>query len=197
MTFSAQGLAAWGYSWILSLGILMKQLPVILLLLLSGCGDPEDQAAIIYRAATRALEIREPLEAEQLLTRIIRDYPETRVAPRAIEAYEEFEQRLEGIAVSALKRIHAGQERFRVQRDGRYANALLELVAADLVEAELSAVTLTGYRFRISASHDNFDYIVQAILIINKDTKKHFFVDRSGIVRWKRGTNASQDSPEV
>ena len=175
----------------------MKQLPVILLLLLAGCGDPEDHAAIIYRAATRALEIREPLEAEQLLTRIIRDYPETRVAPRAIKAYEEFEQRLEGIAVSGLETIHRAQEQFAAVKEGRYAYTLLELVAADLVLAELSAVTLTGYRFRISASADNSDYTVDAIPIMNKDTKKHFFVDPSGIVRWKRGTNASKDSPEV
>lgn len=175
----------------------MRTLFAMLLLLLSGCGDPEDQAAILYRAATNALEIREPLEAEALLTRIIRDYPTTRVAPQAAEAYGELEQRLEGIAISGLERIYAGQEEFAEDRDGHYANALLELVAARIVEAELSAVTLTGYRFRISASDDNSDYTAQAIPIMNRDTKKHFFVDRSGVIRWERGTDASVNSPEV
>jgi hypothetical protein len=175
----------------------MRTLFAMLLLLLSGCGDPEDQAAIIYKAATESLEHREPLEAEELLTRIIRDYPNTRVAPQAVEAYEEFEQRLEGIAISGLERIHASQEQFAEAKEGRYANALLELVAARLIEAELSAVTRTGYRFRISASDDNSDYTVQAIPIMNRDTKKHFFVDRSGVIRWERGTDASVASPEV
>ncbi len=175
----------------------MRQLLAILLLLLSGCGDPEDQAAIIYRAAMGALELREPLEAEELLTRIIRDYPDTEVAPRAIEAYEEFEQRLEGIAVSGLERVHAAQEIFAERNEGRYANALLELVAADLVDSELSAVTLTGYRFLISASDDNSDYTLEAIPIMNKETKKHFLTDVSGVIRWERGSNATSESPEI
>ncbi len=58
-------------------------------------------------------------------------------------------------------------------------------------------MTLTGYRFLISASDDNSDYTLEAIPIMNKETKKHFLTDVSGVIRWERGSNATSESPEI
>ena len=174
----------------------MKKLILVIAVLATGCGDPEDQARILYRAAMNAAEMREPLEAEQLLTRIENDYSDTAIARTAIERLREFQNELEESAFEAMGTIHSGQEMF-FETNGRYAFSVQELIAADLADPVLGSVTVTGYRYRFIVEGDMSQYVVEAIPIMNPDTKRHFYTDVSGIIREERGRPATERSPEL
>ena len=174
----------------------MKKLLVMITLLAAGCGDPEEQARILYRAAMNAAETRKPLEAEQLLSRIENDYSGTVVAPRAIETLREFQNELEESAIEALGKIHSGQEMF-YEANGRYAFSVQELIAADFANPMLGAVTVTGYRYRFIVESGTPGYSIEGIPIMNPDTKRHFYTDVSGIIREERGKPPTERSPEA
>ena len=71
------------------------------------------------------------------------------------------------------------------------------LVAADLADPVLGSVTVTGYRYRFIVEGDMSQYVVEAIPIMNPDTKRHFYTDVSGIIREERGRPATERSPEL
>ena len=169
---------------------------VLLLLLLPGCGDPEDQARILFQAAHQAMDRREPLEAETLLTRVERDYRGTTVAEQASQTLRDYQVELEQAAIDGLVEINRAQSEFAAANDGRYGFSLPELVAARLLDAELTAVTIRGYRYR-TILDDDVGYRILATPIINPETKRHFYTDPTGAIRWKRGEPADQDSPTL
>ncbi len=174
----------------------MRKLLLILTLLGVGCGDPEEQSRILYRAAMDAVENKEPLEAEHLLTRIENDYSDTVIATKAIETLRDYQKVLEESAIEALGTIHAGQGVFFGTK-GRYAFSVQELIAANLAEPVLGSVTVTGYRYRFVVESGRSGYSIEAIPIMNPETKRHFYTDVSGIISEERGEPATERSPEV
>lgn len=173
-----------------------KRVLMLLLLVLPGCGDPEDQARILFQAAHQAMDRREPLEAETLLSRIERDYRETAVADQAIQTLRDYQSEIEGAAIEGLRGVNVAQAAFAAANDGRYGFSLTELVVAGLLNSELTAVTIRGYRYR-TILDDEIGYRVLATPLINPDTKRHFYTDTTGVIRWKGGEPADQGSPAL
>ena len=83
------------------------------------------------------------------------------------------------------------------ETNGRYAFSVQELIAPDLADPVLGSVTVTGYRYRFIVEGDMSQYAVEAIPIMNPDTKRHFYTDVSGIIREERGKPATERSPEL
>ena len=96
----------------------------------------------------------------------------------------------EAAAVAALKEINRAQADF-IRRTRRYAQGIDELIAEKLLTAAPGA---EGYRIVLLPSPDAVSYTAEATPAVA--TARHFFTDKSGVVRAEIGKPATAGSSE-
>jgi hypothetical protein len=95
----------------------------------------------------------------------------------------------EAAAVAALKAINDAQADF-IRRTRRYAQTMNELIAGRLLNEEPSA---EGYTIQMLPSADAVSYTATAIP--RTPDGKHFFTDKTGVIRAETGKAATAESP--
>jgi hypothetical protein len=96
----------------------------------------------------------------------------------------------EAAALAALKQVNQAQADF-IRRTRRYAQGTDELIADRLLSGPPAA---EGYSIRMLPSADAVSYTVEATP--NDPAARHFFTDKSGIIRAETGKPATAASPE-
>jgi hypothetical protein len=97
----------------------------------------------------------------------------------------------EAAALAALKAINDGQAGF-IRRTRRYAQTTNELVADRLLSGEPSA---EGYTIQMLPSADAVSYTATATP--RTPDGKHFFTDKTGVIRAETGKPATAESPAL
>ena len=96
----------------------------------------------------------------------------------------------EAAALSALKQINQAQADF-IRRTRRYAQGTDELIADRLLSGTPAA---EGYSIRMLPSPDAGSYTVEATP--SDPAARHFFTDKTGIIRAETGKPATAESTE-
>jgi len=96
----------------------------------------------------------------------------------------------ETAALAALKDINRAQADF-IRRTRRYAQSTDELIADRLLSAKPAA---DGYTIQMLPSADAVSYSVTATPRIPDG--RHFFTDKTGVIRAETGKPATAESPE-
>ncbi|HET9218836.1 MAG TPA: hypothetical protein VFR18_17765 [Terriglobia bacterium] len=97
----------------------------------------------------------------------------------------------EQAALKALNDINRAQADF-IRRTRRYAQTTQELIADRLLTTEPEA---EGYRIRMVPSPDAVSYTAEATPA--ESAGRHFFTDKTGIIRVETGKPATATSPEL
>src|SRR5688572_8387130 len=97
-------------------------------------------------------------------------------------------------AIAALQAINQAQQDF-IRRTRRYAQTYDELVMAVLLKERPSATTL-GYDIVMRPSPDAVSYSIIATPAGNPGQVRHFFTDKTGVIRAEQGRAATAESPQ-
>jgi sulfite reductase beta subunit-like hemoprotein len=97
----------------------------------------------------------------------------------------------EQAALNVMKEINRAQADF-IRRTRRYAQTTQELIDDRLLDPEPVA---EGYRIRMVPSPDAVSYTVEAAPV--DDSGRHFFTDKTGIIRAEAGKPATAASPDL
>lgn len=97
----------------------------------------------------------------------------------------------EAAAIAALKEINVAQADF-IRRTRRYAQLTDELIADRLLRAQPAA---EGYTILMLPSADAVSYTITATP--RAPEGRHFFTDKSGVIRAEAGKPATAQSPEL
>ena len=98
-------------------------------------------------------------------------------------------------AVQTLKDINAAQANYQ-HRTRRYALSFDELVDQHLLTQDPSK-GVSGYEISLHPSADAESYTIVANPESSGANAKHFFTDKSGVIRVEQGKDASASSPPI
>ena len=98
-------------------------------------------------------------------------------------------------AIAALQAINQAQQDF-IRRTRRYALTYDELVMAVLLKEKPSAANL-GYDIVMRPSADAVSYSIIATPTTNPAQARHFFTDKTGVIRAEQGRAATAESPQI
>ena len=101
----------------------------------------------------------------------------------------------ENAVIEALKAVNQAQQDF-IRRTRRYALTYDELVEAYLLKEKPTAET-TGYDVTLKPSPDAVSYTILATPRSEGDKHRHFFTDKTGVIRSESGRTATAASPEI
>ncbi len=94
----------------------------------------------------------------------------------------------EASAISSLRTVSTSQVNFWARNEAAFADSLDELN----LSFPLSAGTKSGYFFETSSLGE--DFTVTAVPLSERDGKRSFFVDRTGVIRYSTAGAAGPDS---
>ncbi len=181
----------------------MRKLTVAVLLcsVLLGCAggggapDPADESAELFGQAVAANQAGQFGESEGLLEDIVRRFATTPSAVEAEALLGEVSAASEAQALQAVRDVSEAQTNF-VNLNRRYALTLGELVQ-ELTLGEDPSLADSGYQIRMRGSPNADTYSLTAQPSTRIDSKRSFFVDSTGIIRWELGQPATADSLEL
>jgi hypothetical protein len=101
----------------------------------------------------------------------------------------------ENAVIETLKAVNRAQQDF-IRRTRRYALTYDELVEAYLLKERPSGEN-TGYDVTLKPSPDAVSYTVIATPRSERERYRHFFTDKTGVIRSEIGRAATAESPEV
>ena len=180
----------------------MRKLTIALLLctVLFACAggdggplEPADDPARMYDQAVAANEAGQLGESERILENVISSFATSPNAAAAESLLTEVRIASEAQGLQAVRNISLAQANFMALRR-RYALTLEELVQELSLEKNPS-LDDNGYRIRMRGSPSADAYSLMAEPASETESKRSFFVDSTGIIRWALGQPATADSP--
>jgi hypothetical protein len=160
-----------------------------------GAPGAADDSTRIYDQALAAKEAGELGESERLLEEFTSSFATSPDAADAESLLAEVRIASEVEGLQAVRGISQAQVNFmRLRR--RYALTIEELVQELSLEKDPSADD-NGYRIRMRGSPSADTYSLTAEPATETESKRAFFVDSTGIIRWALGQPATADSPEL
>ena len=161
----------------------------------SGAPGSADEPAQMYDEALAANDAGQLGESESLLEDIISNFPASARAADAESLLADVRVASEAQGLQAVRDISLAQSNFMTLRR-RYALTLEELFQELSLERELSVEDI-GYRIRMRSSPSADSYSLAVEPASETESKRSFFVDPTGIIRWALGQPATADSPEL
>src|SRR5688572_7790578 len=101
----------------------------------------------------------------------------------------------ENAAIEALEAVNQAQQDF-IRRTRRYALTYDELVRDYLLKEKPTSET-TGYDVILKPSPDAVSYTIIATPGSDAEKFRHFFTDKTGVIRAETGRAATAESPEM
>jgi len=101
----------------------------------------------------------------------------------------------EAAAIRTLTEINKAQADY-MTRNRRYALTYDELIESHLLKQEPTA-DATGYEIKLRPAADAASYTVIADPVSGSPSTRHFFTDKTRIIRAEQGKPAGTSSPEV
>ena len=160
-----------------------------------GALEPGDDPVRMYDQAVAANEAGQLGESERILENIISSFATSPNAAAAESLLAEVRSASEAQGLQAVRDISLAQANFMMLRR-RYALTLAELVQELSLEKNPS-LDDNGYRIRMRGSPSADAYSLMAEPAFDMESKRSFFVDSTGIIRWALGQPATADSPEL
>ena len=160
-----------------------------------GVSDPADESADLFSRAVTANQAGQLGESEGLLEDIVSRLAATPSAVEAEALLGEVRSASEANALEAVRNVIEAQANF-ISLNRRYALTLGELVQ-ELTLDEDPSLADGGYQIRMRGSPNADTYSLTAEPSIGTGSKRSFFVDSTGIIRWELGQPANVDSPDL
>jgi hypothetical protein len=160
-----------------------------------GVPEPSDDPARMYDQALAANESGQLGESERILEDISLSFASGPEAAAAEALLAEVRIASEVRALQAVRDVSLAQHNFITLRR-RYALTLEELVQELSLEKDPSLDDY-GYRIRMRGSPSADVYSLTVEPASEMESKRAFFVDSTGIIRWELGQPATADSPEL
>ena len=173
----------------------MKVLVVTAALTLVGCTSPEEVALALYDQASDARAAGRLAESDQLLEEALTALPEGEVANRVQDLLQAVRSESEDQVLEAMDEIRQAQEAF-MSRERRHAQSVEELVFS-LMLTEAPDGAAIGYRIRSRSSPAADAYSISAEAVVGIESRRSFFQDLGGVMRWELGGPATADSPAL
>jgi len=161
----------------------------------SGVPVSADEPAQMYDEALAANEAGQVGESESLLEDIVSNFPASASAADAESLLADVRVASEAQGLQAVRDISLAQSNFMTLRH-RYALTLEELLQELSLERDLSVDDI-GYRIRMRSSPRADSYSLTVEPASETESKRSFFVDPTGIIRWALGQPATADSPKL
>ena len=160
-----------------------------------GAREPADEPTRSYDQAAAASEAGQLGESERILEDIASSFAASPDAVAAELLLAEVRNASEAQALQAVQDIRLAQANFMTLRR-RYALTIEEL-AQELVLEKDPSLDDNGYRIRMRGSPSADAYSLTAEPESAMRSKRSFFVDSTGIIRWAQGQPATVDSLEL
>ncbi len=160
-----------------------------------GAPEPADDPAQMYDQALAANEAGQLGESERLLENLVSNFATSTRAADAESLLADLRVASEAQGLQAVRDISQAQADFMTFRR-RYALTLEELVQELSLERDPS-LDDNGYRIRMRGSPSADTYSLTVEPASQTESKRSFFVDSTGIIRWALGQPATANSPEV